>query len=261
MGRMLPGQRLICLYHPDVAVPSQLAMFQGYKANKLGVQELLRKALLEPNFVPGMPAVNPNCEAYIELSAATIVSEFTGPLELRARPTMFYITLELSAPGHLSGPSELLRARVIKAAGLQQMFGYNREIGCELSKLIDVSGGVARHNSWLNELTEVIQKEMQYRAAEVPFAKFATPDRTRFYRPVLRQLEEQNGVTHRAEICFGEHVICVAENPDDLQVMEAALRLAARFRTEVLERFSTPRNSEDVARFERVLKRIEREFI
>ena len=147
MGRMLPGQRLICLYHPDVAVPGQLAMFQGYKANKLGVQELLRKALLEPNFVPGMPAVNPNCEAYIELSAATIVSEFTGPLELRARPTMFYITLELSAPGHLSGPSELLRARVIKAAGLQQMFGYNREIGCELSKLIDVSGGVARHDS------------------------------------------------------------------------------------------------------------------
>ena len=112
---------------------------------------------------------------------------------------------------------------------------------------------------WLNELTEVIQKEMQYRAAEVPFAKFATPDRMRFYRPVLRQLEEQNGVTHRAEICFGEHVIGVAENPDDLQVMEAALRLAARFRTEVLERFSTPRNSEDVARFERVLKRIERE--
>ena len=108
------------------------------------------------------------------------------------------------------------------------MFGYNGEIGCELSRLIDVSGGVARHDLWLNELTEVIQKEMQYRAAEVPFAKFATPDRTEIQdTKTFVSLRSRMALSHRAEICFGEHVIGVAENPDDLQVMEATLCLKA----------------------------------
>jgi hypothetical protein len=41
--------------------------------------------------------------------------------------------------------------------------------------------------------------------------------------------------------------------------MEAALRLAARMRGEILTRLSRPRRAEDVERIERILKRIERE--
>lgn len=51
----------------------------------------------------------------------------------------------------------------------------------------------------------------------------------------------------------------MTDNPDDLQILEAALRLAARTRTEILNKLDRPRNAEDVERVERVLKRIERE--
>ena len=94
----------------------------------------------------------------------------------------------------------------------------------------------------------------------MPFAKFSTPDNRRYFRPVLREVEEdEKGVAHRVEIIFGEHLSGINDDPDDLQVMEAALRLAARFRGEILSRMRRPRRSEDVERVERVLKRIERE--
>src|SRR4051794_9551714 len=46
---------------------------------------------------------------------------------------------------------------------------------------------------------------------------------------------------------------------DDLQVLEAVLRLTSRFRGEILSKLSRPRKPEDVERVERILKRIERE--
>jgi hypothetical protein len=51
----------------------------------------------------------------------------------------------------------------------------------------------------------------------------------------------------------------INDNPEDLQIIEAALRLAARTRTEILTRLHKPKNADDVERVERVLKRIERE--
>ena len=97
-------------------------------------------------------------------------------------------------------------------------------------------------------------------AREVPFAKFSTPDGKQIFRPVLRQIEEDEaGAAHRLEISFGEHLIGITDNPDDLQIIEVALRLAARTRGEILTRLNKPKNVEDVERVQRVLKRIERE--
>ena len=33
---MLPGDRLICLHHPEVAIPKQLEAFQGIVADAAG---------------------------------------------------------------------------------------------------------------------------------------------------------------------------------------------------------------------------------
>ena len=77
---------------------------------------------------------------------------------------------------------------------------------------------------------------------------------------MLRQIEEdETGAAHRLEISFGEHLIGITDNPDDLQIIEAALRLAARTRGEILTRLNKPKNAGDVERVQRVLKRIERE--
>src|SRR5512132_3182808 len=110
------------------------------------------------------------------------------------------------------------------------------------------------------ELTECIREEIAKRRGELPFAKFSTPDARQVFRPVLREIEEdETGVVHRIEIIFGEHLIGISDDPDDLQIMEAALRPAAGMRGEILRKLARPRRTEDVERVERVLKRIERE--
>ena len=258
VGRMLPGERLICLHHPAVQIPRQLAVFQGDRADSAGVEKLLRRLLVEPNVVPGLNAINPDCEDFLEQHAKSVAEQFSGPVRLKARATMHFITLQLSTPGHFHTQQDLFCSKVIAARGLSDMFFYTGEVPCELQKVLAVQDG--RHDVWLGELTDCIREETAHRRAEVPFAKFSTPDGKQTFRPVLRQIEEdETGAAHRLEVVFGEHLIGIAEHPDDLQILEAALRLAARTRTEILAKFSRPMKVEDVERAERVFKRIERE--
>jgi hypothetical protein len=260
-GRMLPGERLICLHHPDVAMPHQLATFQGGKADAAGVEQLLRRLLIEPEVIPGLDAINPACEPFLEEHAKRVAEKFSGPVRLKPRATLNYVTLELSRPGEFENQDDLLRSRVIGARGLSEMFFYSGDLPCELQKVLHIKNGeTGRHDVWLAELTDCIREATAHRRAEVPFAKFSTPDGRQIFRPVLRQIEEdETGAAHRLEISFGEHLIGITDNPDDLQIIEAALRLAARTRGEILTRLSMPRNADDVERVERVLKRIERE--
>ena len=174
---------------------------------------------------------------------------------------MFYMTLELSRPGHFQNEQDLLNSKVIAARGLDDMFFYTGDLPRDLRTILGVRGGdLGRHDVWLTELTNSIREETAHRRAEVPFAKFSTPDGKQTFRPVLRQIEEdETGAAHRLELTIGEHLIGVTDNPDDLQILEAALRLAGRIRAEVLTKLSRPRSATDVERIERVFKRIERE--
>lgn len=260
-GRMLPGERLICLHHPAVHIPRQLVAFQGEKADTSGIEKLLRRLLVEPETVPGCPAINPDCEPFLEECAKTLAEMFRGPIRLKARSKMNFVKLELSKPGQLRDQQDLLCSKVIAARGLSDMFFYTGECPCQLQQVLGVQdGNFGRHDAWLTELTECIREEIAKRRGEVPFAKFSTPDARQVFRPVLREIEEdETGVVHRIEIIFGEHLIGISDDPDDLQIMEAALRLAASMRGEILGKLARPRRTEDVERVERVLKRIERE--
>src|SRR4051794_12318714 len=79
-GRMLPGERLICLHHPAVHIPRQLAAFQGDKADPAGVEKLLRRLLVQPDLVPGLDAINPDCEPFLEDHARKVAEKFRGRL-------------------------------------------------------------------------------------------------------------------------------------------------------------------------------------
>ena len=261
VGRMLPGERLICLHHPSVAIPRQLQTFQGDKADAAGIGNLLNRLLVAPNFLPGLPSINPDSESFLEEHAQKLARQFSGPTRLRSRPRMNYVKLELAKLGQLDGPEDLLASRVVDSRGLSEMFFFTGDTPCNLGRVLHVTNqDRGRHDSWLSELAECIREEIAQRRGEVPFAKFATPDNRRFFRPVLREIEEdERGVAHRVEIIFGEHLSGITDDPDDLQVIEAVLRLAARMRSEILTRMRRPRRAEDVERVERVLKRIERE--
>ena len=172
-GRMLPGERLICLHHPAVRIPRQLAAFQGYKADAAGVEQLLHRLLVKPNVVPGLNAINPDCESFLEEHAKKVAEQFSGPTRLRPRATMNFVTLELSRPGELRDQQDLLRSKVIAARGLDDMFFYTGDVPCELHRVLGIRDGIAgRHDVWLAELTDCIREESAHRRAEVPFAKF-----------------------------------------------------------------------------------------
>ncbi len=260
-GRMLPGDRLICLRHPEVQIPSQLEAFQGIVADAVGIAQLLRTLLVEADVVPGLPALNPSAESLIVTQAAAVAKLFIGPRTLKARPTMCCLTLALATPGQLRDLEDLLSARVCTAQGLAEMFGYTGGPGCELREVLSAArGNLEQHLPWLKEIADVINHEVRRSRAPVPFAKFATPDGTKFFRPVLRQVEEDaQKVVHRVELVFGEHLSGSLGDPDDIKLMETVLRLCARFRAEVLVPFRHARRADDVRRAHQICERIERE--
>jgi len=90
-GRMLPGERLICLHHPAVHIPRQLAAFQGDKADAAGVEKLLRRLLIKPDVIPGLDPINPDSEPFLEEHAKRVAEKFTGPVRLRPRATMNFV--------------------------------------------------------------------------------------------------------------------------------------------------------------------------
>jgi hypothetical protein len=260
-GGMLAGERLICLHHPKVEIPRPLAAFQGHKATAGEIEKMLCELLVDPGVVPGLPAINPNCRKSLSERAKKLAEEFSAPTHFTARVTMNFVKLELGKPGHLRTTEDLLDCVVIDSRGLSEMFFYTGRLPAPLAKVLDVTANDMRgHDVWLTELTDSIRDEIDHRRGEVPFARFSTPDRKQFYRPLLQEVEEdENGVVHRMEIVFGEHLSGANNDPDDLQVMEAGLRLAARLRGEILGPLRSAKGPEDVARAERILKRIERE--
>jgi hypothetical protein len=184
---------------------------------------------------------------------------------LVVRHTINFVNLELPTPGILSDITDLLSARVVAGQGLDELFSYNGGFNVQFSEVLLVEDqSLKRHEDWLREITEVVQAEIARRNPPVPFAKFSKADQTRFFRPLVRLVEEEqriNGVRkiHRFEVAFGEHLVGPVANPDSLQIMEAAIRLAARFRTEIIRPFEYARTEIEVDRAHRLLDSIERE--
>src|SRR5947209_3491018 len=94
-------------------MPRQLAAFHGDKADAAGVEKLLRRILVEPELVPGLDAINPDCEPFLEDYAKKVAEKFSGPVRLRARPTTNFVKLQLSKPGQFRDREDLLSANVI----------------------------------------------------------------------------------------------------------------------------------------------------
>jgi hypothetical protein len=74
-GSMLPGDRLICLHHPDVQRAPQLDDYQAVPAEQGAVVRFLEDILVRPNAVPGMDPLNEHVQK-LENLAGEIVGAF-----------------------------------------------------------------------------------------------------------------------------------------------------------------------------------------
>ena len=57
-GRTL-SRRLVCLHHPDNEVTDTLVDHQSVPAETEMVEKFLKELLVEPNWIPGLPAISP----------------------------------------------------------------------------------------------------------------------------------------------------------------------------------------------------------
>ena len=264
-GQMLPGERLICLHHENTPVPKQVEIYHSTKANKEDIENLLNDIIVNEDFIYGLGAINPNSKENLSSDAAEIASLFAEPLRLIVRHTMNFVTLRLAVPGILADMRDLLSATILDGRGLNEIFSYNGAMNVPFGDVLLVEdNSLKRHEDWLKEITEVIQAEIARRNPHVSFARFPKADQTRFFRPLVRLVQEEQRIDgtrtiHCFEVDFGEHLVGPIISPDGLQIMEAAIRLAARFRTEIVRPFEFARTSNDVTRAQRLLDSIERE--
>jgi TIR domain len=263
-GQILPGERLICLHHKDVPVPKQINMFNATVAIEDDIQKLLADILVHPGFIPGLDAINPKSENSLASSAASISALIDQPQRLITRHTMNFVKLQLASPGVLVDMRDLLAATVLDCRGLDELFSYNGGPYAALGDVLLVEdGSLKRHEDWLKEITKVVQAEMARRKPPIPFAKFSKADQTRFFRPVVRLVEEEQNQAvrkiHRIEVAFGEHLVGPITNPDGLQIMEAVIRMSARFRMEIIRPFEYAATPIQVDQAYQLLSAIERE--
>jgi hypothetical protein len=263
-GQMLPLERLICLHHPDIPVPKQVEMYHAVAANVEQITQLFRDIFVKNDFIAGLEGINPKSEQLLPAAASDIASSF-GSSRIVTRNTINFVTLQLVHAGVLAGAQDLLGSTVIDGRGLDEMFSYNGEMPVLFRDVLLVEDGkLDRHEDWLTEITEVMLAEIGRRNPPIPFAKFAKADRTRFFRPLVRLVREEQRQCGGRVICgfevdFGEHLAGPVTNPDGLQVMEAAIRLAARFRTEIIRPFEYAATATEVDRAHRLLDSLERE--
>ena len=94
-----------------------------------------------------------------------MAERFSGPVRLKPRATLNYVTLELTKPGEFNDQHDLLYSRIIEAS-IDQMFFYTGPLPCELRTVLGIrDGDTGRHDVWLVELTDCIREATAHRRA------------------------------------------------------------------------------------------------
>lgn len=241
-GTMHPGHRLICIHHPKVPRPDQIAEFQTVVATPdgdTGMISFLKEVFLEPNAIPGMGPINEHMAPEIEGLATQICDAIVPPF-VESIPLVPYLKLSLRSP--LNAKREDLgdAAIVETSEGVGEIFGLIRtpDTFGQLIKRIKQRDGAS---DWLGELASSIRAAAAREIFPPVAATFESVHGGKAYRPILHAIDvDALGSIRAFQIVFIEDVGTTgAEHaPNDLRVLATSLRLAYRFRYEVLEPYS-----------------------
>lgn len=261
-GRLLPGDRLICLHHSSISnskLPPQLNRFQSVAANKKSVEDFLRALYLEPDAVPGMDPINPYIEPKIPEIAAAITTAIQPPrAEIERHYRDQYLMLEIEDPKDLKNIEELRPARVRETnKDSTRVFG--------MEEPPETFGDLLDHlpqeddTQWLRELRAVVQHEAKKESFYPINATFRGTN-GKIYRPHLHAVEVRPASPDRFHILLIEDVESSPFNsvPHSLRILALSLRFAFRFRWEVIEPFcDISLDSAKVQKLDHAIHRIE----
>ena len=263
-GSMLPGDRLICLHHPDVQLAPQLEDYQAVPAEQDAVVRFLEDIIVRPNAVPGMDPLNKHVQK-LESLAGEIVGAFD---KLSAVETVWFgnfVELAVDNAKELTRAEDLNRARIIATQGVEELFGRQRRVDRTWGALISDLEPGSHDMAWITELVDVMRDVSEGRlprSIEETFAG-ANGGAGKQFRPRLTSVTHRNGAIESFHISFIEVIGrgMAGGEPAGMRTLQTAMRLAYRFRWEIVEPYKNRSafGRKDIHTIENILERIERE--
>ena len=158
------ADRLICLHHPDTALPSQVDGYHAVSATTPQMQSFLRLVFVQPNPVPGLAPINRGLEAQIPKLAEQLVDAIRAP-KRKVHRDIFVpcIGFRLEEAKTLTSKEGLDSATIVEAnKEALELFGFLhvRPTFGELRSSIAEGHGDGR---WREELFQVIRNIAQGR--------------------------------------------------------------------------------------------------
>jgi hypothetical protein len=267
-GKMVSDKvnRLFCLHHPDVQPPPQIKEFQAIKAEVDTVQSFLKMVYLDKDPIPGMDPINPYITTdLLEGIAKTIANAISPPMPLLKRSHFErYAMLKIENPGQINCPDDLNSATILDTDDLTLNLFGKRRVPETWGKLVENVVEPECENKWLMELCASIKKAATNTIFKPIQATFENYGRGKNYLPMLYAMDERtDGSIEDFKILFVEEVSARIYNkhiPKSIQALMTGLRLAYRFRWELLERFKNiEMTNEHIQQFKDILERIENE--
>jgi len=234
-AKTFPGDRLICIHHKDSKIPDQISNFNAVAATRERLTDFLDELFCQDNPIPGMEKVNE--DAMIESIAEIIASEVSPPSSLKTIPFHDFVTVKLEDDNPLESNDDLNGMTILDCTqGRLAPFGKGEKPetwGELISNIVDPDNDL-----WRTELRSAIGAA---RSKDIPNEIYATftGSNGKHYRPILhaRVQTETTGDIQSYFIDFVEDINAVAHDtiPEGQGILAAAMKLALRFRWEVLE--------------------------
>jgi hypothetical protein len=261
-GQQTTADRLICLHHPDISVPSPIEGYHAVAAVPSEVEKFLRMVFINDNPIYGLGPVNPALSDYLADISAKIVEAISPPRKnLFKQPLMPWVEICVDNPQSMTQIEDLNRA-VIRYANKDalDLFDFLDQPDT-WGDLVEVIEKFSSDNRWQNELFHVVRKIGSGRRFEQIQAVFNTAS-DKIYMPVVCAIDRlgRKGKIDSFQIGFIEEVGAINTTgiPTELSALATTLRYAFRFRWEILEKFAPiDLNDDDIIALENALQRIE----
>lgn len=234
-AKKLPGDRLICIHYKDNKIPEQISNFNAVAASKEKLKVFLHELFCEPNPVPGMSAIN--TAADVASIAQKIESLVSPPSLLKTLPFHEFVSVSIRDDNPLATNDDLNEMQIVDATpGKLLLFGKSERPatwGALTDQVIDKS-----NDYWRTELRHALRAARDKNIPDDIHATF-TGHNGKHYLPVLHAKiqVEATGKIHSYLIDFVEDIKAIDHSslPEGLRVLAITMRLAFRFRWEILE--------------------------
>ena len=239
-GQGLAG-RLVCLHHPDNKVSDALTA-PPIRARRGGTSPPFLEALFRRwNWVPGMPALNPDLNQLDDKAAEIVelIQPPTGPgVKFCCGPHMEVAFEDASA---VRGWEQLRRGRVIDSnKDCEQLFGLQVPKPFFGDWVREVSGG-EQDREWIMQLARAVRAVGEGRQVPPIDACFRVPSGRRVQPRICAVRRRRTGQSVESiDILFNDAELppATASMKPELAALAITLEYAVRYRYQLLEPFA-----------------------